>query len=494
MKLANDNRVVVSGLQFTALHSACEYPPATCPSLPEHLSYDAPFLGNDAAMTARTCMACGSDVGGDADRCDACGAEQETKLFHESSDVRLEPDRLGEELPSGELHLPAGRWGRASEHPKLDSLSSHLHERATPKPQAADAAGASDADSLEIPSTPPRVESPLPTTRMASPTPVAAGSGLAAAVSRAEEPEPRPMPAIEEVSLLTLVTPPVDTRTVTGSHPAIVRPPVLASEALQRDLTPAEPAPLLLRFWSPVLGLLGVAATWLLTRGHGVGAPLCGAFAALALLGIPRMPYAARAGAVATVAATGLVVVLWTDVGHAESGRMLVLTLTVNVLAAGLFFRAWHRASALARVMVALGILLGGSFLWMSEVFTQLTMVDTAWQSWAPRLVALPFGMLLMLSLLSFMNARTTAGATAWATFVLLWYALHATVKVLQSVWPKHAEEPDFTLVEPEILLAWGSAPIFSALLALSLAQLIASGIARATPQAPRHTHFEPIH
>jgi hypothetical protein len=220
---------------------------------------------------------------------------------------------------------------------------------------------------------------------------------------------------------------------------------------------------------------------------------LCGAFAALAVLGIPRMPYAARAAAIATVAATGLVVVLWTDVGHVESGNMLVLTLTVNVLAAGLFFRAWHRASALARVMVALGIVLGSSFLWMSQVFTQLTMVDTAWQSWAPRLVALPFAILLMLSLLSFMNARTTAGATAWGTFVLLWYALHATLKMLQAVWPKYAEQPDFARVEPETLLAWGSAPIFSALLALSIAQLIASGIARATPQ-PHRTHFEPIH
>ena len=439
-------------------------------------------------------MACGSDVAGDADRCNACGAEQETKLFHEGSDVRLEPDRLGEELPTGDLNLPAGRWGRASEHPKLEPLSTQFHERASPKPPAAESAADSDPDSLEIPSAPPRVASPLPATNRISAVAAMPAGASAAAVSRVEEHEPRPMPPIEEVSLLTLVTPAVDQRTVTGSHAAVVRPPVLASEALQRDLTPAEPAPRLLRFWSPVLGLLGVAATWLLTHGHGVGAPLCGAFAALALLGIPRMPYTARAGAVATVAATGLAVVLWTDVGHVESGNMLVLTLTVNVLAAGLFFRAWHRASGLARVMVALGIVLGLSFLWMSEVFTQLTMVDTAWQSWAPRLVAFPFAILLMLSLLSFMNARTTAGATAWATFVLLWYGLHATVKVLQAVWPKHAEQPDFARVGPETLLAWGSAPIFSALLALSIAQLIASGIARATPQTPRQTHFEPIH
>jgi hypothetical protein len=141
--------------------------------------------------------------------------------------------------------------------------------------------------------------------------------------------------------------------------------------------------------------------------------------------------------------------------------------------------------------MVALGILLGASFLWMSGVFNQLTMLDTAWQSWAPRLVGFPFGILLMLSLLSFMNARTTAGAAAWATFVLLWYALYTTLDLLHAVWPKSAEQPDFTLVDSQRMLALGSAPIFSALLALGLAQLIAAGIARSTPANSRRAYFE---
>jgi hypothetical protein len=131
----------------------------------------------------------------------------------------------------------------------------------------------------------------------------------------------------------------------------------------------------------------------------------------------------------------------------------------------------------------------------MSGVWSELTMMDTAWQSWAPRLVSLPFGILLMLSLLSFMNARTTAGATAWATFVLLWYALYTTLQLLHSVWPKTAEAPDFSLVDSQTMLALGSAPIFSALLALGLAQLIAAGIAKSAPGGGGHTYFEqPIH
>lgn len=449
---------------------------------------------NDAAMNARICMACGSEVAQDADRCPSCGAEQEPKLFHEGSDVRLEIDRLGEELVNKDLSMPAGRWGRASEHPRI-----------APDEEARDSDPArivsEDESESEAPET-SRISEPEAGELVAAGAAVRAQSPLQAAAV-VEETEPKPIvPAIaqDEVSLRMLVPPTTEPRHgngmyTTGAHAPVVRPPVLASEALQRDLTPPEPAPLLLRFWSPVLGLLGVAATWLLTRGHGIGAPLCGAFAALAVLGLPRMPYAARAAAVATVAATGLTVVLWTEMGGAQGPRAVVLTLTVTLLATGLFFRAWHRASALSRFMVALGILLGASFLWMSGAFSQITMFDMAWQSWAPRLVSLPFGMLLMLSLLSFMNARTTAGATAWATFVLLWHALYATVDILHAVWPKTAEEPDFSRVDAQAMLASGSGPIFAALLSLALAQLIASGLARSgAGHAQRRAYFEPIH
>lgn len=443
-------------------------------------------------MTARTCMACGSGVAADDDRCPNCGAEHEQKLFHEGSDVRLEVDRLGELLPNVELSLPAGRWGRASEHPRGSS--------SVPSPPP----GESLPPVPHVPSLSDEEESRPNVAEPESRELVAAGVAVArnelplpaAPVEQIEESRAQPSPPDhEEVSLRSLALPAPEVWATspyaTGAHAPVVRPPVLASEALQRDLTPAEPAAALLRFWSPALGLLGAAATWFLTRGQGIGAPLCGAFAALALLGLPRMPYAARAAAVATVAATGLAVVLWTEMGGGNGPRAVVLTLTVTLLAAGLYFRAWHRASALSRFMVALGILLGASFLWMSGVFDQLTMMDTAWQSWAPRLVGLPFGILLMLSLLSFMNARTTAGAAAWATFILLWYAMYSTLELLHAVWPKTAEAPDFTLVDPQRMLAVGSAPIFSALLALGLAQLIAAGIAKSAQGGGRRTYFE---
>jgi hypothetical protein len=107
-------------------------------------------------------------------------------------------------------------------------------------------------------------------------------------------------------------------------------------------------------------------------------------------------------------------------------------------------------------------------------------MLDVAWQSWLPRVVLLPFALLLMLSLLVFMNARTTAGAAGWAALILLWYEQLAVVELLHAAWPKDAQTPDFSRLPLETILAWGATPIFTALLSLSLAQLIAAAVARA--------------
>jgi hypothetical protein len=82
-------------------------------------------------------MACGSDVADDADRCPSCGAEQQEKLFHEGSDVRLEVDRLGELMPERDLSLPAGRWGRASEHPsRRSSMKMVMRALRNPNPSS----------------------------------------------------------------------------------------------------------------------------------------------------------------------------------------------------------------------------------------------------------------------------------------------------------------------------------------------------------------------
>jgi hypothetical protein len=156
----------------------------------------------------------------------------------------------------------------------------------------------------------------------------------------------------------------------------------------------------------------------------------------------------------------------------------MILGVSVTLLSTGLFFRAWHRASALSRFIVMAGVMLSALFLWMSGELADLTLFDTVWQSWLPRLVGLSFGILLMLSLLAFMDARSTGGAAVWATFILCWHAIHAAVEVLHAAWPKYDAAPNMSRIATDTLLAWTSTPLLSALLSISLAQLLAAGLA----------------
>jgi hypothetical protein len=417
-------------------------------------------------MSARACTECGAAASDAAERCEACGAPLEPRRLHEGSDLRVELERLGEALPS-EVELPSAGWGRVSDHPGPRSAA-EMHETASAR-SLVDAHERASGSEF-------RAADPI---GIAQPTPSAELNRLLA----------------HDIA----VTPTRESNAGRGFHDSLTksngtqpgtarRPPVLASEALLRDLAPSRPARRALRIWSPVLGGFGACVIWLLTDGQGLGWPIVGAFVGLALLGLPPMPYAGRASAVATVAGTGLALLLWTD-GTTPGGLSAVLlTVAVTMLAAGLYFRAWHRASALARVIVAAGVLLGALFLWTSGDLADLTLFDTSWQSWLPRLVGLSFGILLMFSLLAFMDARSTGGAAVWASFMLCWLGVHAAVEILHAAWPKYEASPDIKRIPLDTLLAWTSTPLLTALLALGLAQLLAAGLADVAGRPPAPT------
>jgi len=423
-----------------------------------------------ADMSARACTECGAATDDAADHCERCGVLLEAHKLHEGSDVRVEPERLDAALPH-DPSLPAGRWGRVSDHPAPRVSVEHSQ----PEPAAV----------RNEPTVEPAAVS-APAVAAAPEAPPTKPAGVAAPAA----------PSPELFNLLandiSVAVPPQassgrgfgpDARSIstTGGHAVQPRrPPVLASEALLRDLAPPRPARQILRIWSPLLGVLGASAIWLMTRGQGIGLPLAGAFGGLALLGLPPMPYAGRASAVVTVAATGLALVLWADAGTAGGVPTIILTIAVATLATGLYFRAWHRASVIARMIVTLGVLTGATFLWMSGDLADLTVFDTAWQSWLPRLMGLSFGILLLLSLLAFMDARSTGGAAVWATFLVCWQALHAGVEVLHFAWPKSATSPDFSRIPIDNLLALVSTPLLTTLFALGLAQLMAAGLSTA--------------
>ncbi len=399
-------------------------------------------------MTETVCTQCGETLEADATECAFCGEKREERKRGEDSGVRVEQRRLQEALRSQEPPVAKGSWG------KVDASA------------AGAAAVRTDRTTVPPEVVPLDIEEPLPAgTR--------GGSGTVAL--------PRKTAHASEG------------RSPTPTQPIIApRPRVLASEALQRDLAPATPAPRALGLAALSLGLLGAANTWLLTRGQHVGVPLGAAFLGLALLGLPSMPYVARAAAVATVSATGLSLVLWADANGPSSMAQASLLAAITALTTGLFLRSFHRASGLARALVTSGILLSAVWLFHFGDFSRLSRIDTGMHVWLPRWLDFALVLTLMLSLLSFMDARTTAFASGWATLALLWYVAKAVGELVQLAIPEGVQQLDLTRLYTNAALSWASSPLLCALLSLGLAQLLAASLAAKATQPKADAHEEP--
>lgn len=260
--------------------------------------------------------------------------------------------------------------------------------------------------------------------------------------------------------------------TPTGLQAA--RPPVLASDILRSDLSPATPAVQRVRVSLAVLGLFGFAAAMLLVGPLAFGAVIGGAFAGLAALGVVLMAYQARAAATAAIAGVGLAVTTWNRLQHGAELEAVVLLMGVTLLATALVFRGWHRGSPLARMLVAIGIAVCATWLATSGRIEQLVAPGNAWQAWLGPAVALTLVAVLMLSLLAFMDARSTGGCGVWAGVLLGWYTLYTWSGLLTLYWP--AQESAFVVqrVNGDFGLTLLATPIFACVLALGLSQLLA--------------------
>jgi hypothetical protein len=271
---------------------------------------------------------------------------------------------------------------------------------------------------------------------------------------------------------------PPSVRPTPAATTSAARPPVLASEALRRDLAPSTPADVIMRRVCFLVGLLGGMQTLLWTGARGVAVPLAGAFATLIALGVAPMGYAARAAAIATIAGAALGITSFAETMRTGRFEPLVLTAGITVLAAALLLRSWHRASWLARGLVAFGVAVCAGFLAMSQALQRLPIVDPSWQTWLPQVLQLVLVLLLLLSLLAFMDARSTGGCGAWATAVLTWYVVFRGVEMLAARFPsavRAARGAADEAAEGELAALHGAAPLLTCLLALALAQLWAA-------------------
>lgn len=260
----------------------------------------------------------------------------------------------------------------------------------------------------------------------------------------------------------------------------VIRPPVLASEALREDVAPREPGRNTIRILLILIGITGSIVTLQLIGISGIGTALCCAFLALTALSIPPIPYAARAAAVLIISASTLGVVTWMHVVRVGTPMAIVETINISVLASALLFRAWHRASILARMMVALGIALCVSWLGMSGILNEITTLDPAWQTWLPTILRIPLGLILILSLLAFMDGRSTGGCRAWAITLLFWYGLDMSVQFITYCWPQGTSEPLWPQTGSQaatIAIAMLISPLLTVLVVYGVAQLLAIAV-----------------
>jgi len=436
-------------------------------------------------MSARVCTECGAHIHEDAEACESCAAEQPPGNSRgDHSDLRIELERIDAALPLPSTHTP-GRWSRVSEQPPVKMRRSDA-----PKPPPLAAANTEcDArvrasDTTTPPETPPghnaaadAAVSPNAEPREALPPPAAPQQNVTeppAALQNTSATAQDLKPAISARPHAVKSLPPASPTPATISSK---RPPVLASEALLRELAPAQPEPYALRVWCPLLGGLGATAAWHLAHGTALGMFTVSAFTVLVLLGLLPMRYQSRAAGVALISASALGVLLWSD--GACPNACALRTLSVSVLSLGLLFRSWHRASVLSRLIVGAGVVLAGSFLRVTGDLVHVTLADTAWQSWLPPVSQLGFALLVLLSLLAFMDARSTGGSFVWAIGFLCWNAVYAAFGLVVDVWPKWADHYDLNRLSMSRSLVQSTTPLLTALVSIAIAQWLAAGCAQ---------------
>jgi len=307
------------------------------------------------------------------------------------------------------------------------------------------------------------------------PGPANAGEERLPAAPRPPEPTARATPIAQAAARA-----PEGSRT-TPSAQTGGRPLVLASQALRKDLAPATPAGPQVRKVTGMVSIAGVAAAMVLCGPSGFGLPIGGAFLALGALGLVPMPYQARAAALVTVAASGLAIVTWSRIERATDLEQIVLLVGVLLLSMALLFRSWHRASLLARALVALGASVCAGWLAMSDGLQKLLILEAGWQQWLPAVLPLPLAIVLLLSLLAFMDSRSTGGCVAWASLLLGWYALHAWVELVPLLWPDRGRGFGSVPVDGNLALTMLSGPLFAIVLAAALAQLLSVATAAET-------------
>lgn len=247
------------------------------------------------------------------------------------------------------------------------------------------------------------------------------------------------------------------------------RPKYLASELLQRDWFPKTPLRRTLRWGSVVLGVLGVGTTFALGGLDGNAFGLVALFALCAVAGVVPLEAELRGAALGLIGASGAG---WLGyLSAAEGGATPLLIACITLTVAALLFRAEHRKSRMARVLVGVGLTAIAGYLVLTGGLDGMIVQSLAWQSWVVPASRLVLAAAVLLGALTFLDPHGHGGAWLLGGSLLGWLALDACGSLLVATWPLRAPATELT---HERLLVMGALPIFAMVTAGGLCQLLA--------------------
>lgn len=194
-----------------------------------------------------------------------------------------------------------------------------------------------------------------------------------------------------------------------------VRPPILASEALRREMIPEEPDATAGRLKIAAISVLAISLCAFTDRDWRAG--ILVALMSVIFVGVLLpIAYQMRASLLLGTGALGWGLCVALGDMNEPVPAWPLLSLSVAALGMGLMYRSAHRASRESRIVVLVALL--ATLFWVAAVgaaaFVQL---PTALHSVA----AVALGLLLVLSLLAFMPSNATGASRVWATALLLW-------------------------------------------------------------------------
>jgi len=258
-------------------------------------------------------------------------------------------------------------------------------------------------------------------------------------------------------------------------------PPILASDLLREQMRPSSPGSKALRVVAVALSAIGLVAAALVGGIHPLTFVSAALLIMMATLALTPMSYRARAISLVLVGAVATGVALWQQAVHDLEPEGIILAGATILLSGALLFRAYYRGARLSRFSVALGVTALGAWFVVSGGHESLVMLEGHWQSWAPAITQMVFGLLALLSLMAFMDSSTRGGAHVWAGALLVLYAIYVGVLVAGEVWPLSGQAPS---LEGPTIAALLTGAVGTVLAGLALAQVFVAAYQTASKRA----------